>query len=58
MPKKELAIFVIVDVILVLAAIMAAIRHVKIAYVIGAFALLSVINGLFLIVTVVRRSAR
>ena len=58
MPKKELAIFVIVDVILVVAAVVAAIRHVKIAYVIGAFALLSVINGLLLIVTVVRRSGQ
>ena len=54
-PKENFAIFVIVDVILVVAAIIAAFRHVKILYVILAFFVLSAINGLFLIVAVVRR---
>jgi hypothetical protein len=55
MPKKELAIFVVVDLILVAAAILAAFRHVKIVYVILFFFILSAINGMFLIVTLVRR---
>jgi hypothetical protein len=55
MPKKELAIFVAVDLILVAAAILAAFRHVKIIYVILFFFILSAINGMFLIVTLVRR---
>jgi hypothetical protein len=57
MPKKEIAIFVVIDVILVAAAIVAAFRHVKILYVIVAFAVLSVLNGLILIITLVRRTA-
>lgn len=55
MPKKELAIFVIVDVVLVIAAIIAAFRHVKIVYVLFGFLVLSVINGILLIVTTVRK---
>jgi hypothetical protein len=57
MPKKEIAIFVVIDIILVAAAIVAAFRHVKILYVIVAFAVLSVLNGLILIITLVRRPA-
>ena len=55
MPKRELAIFVIVDVVLVIAAIVAAFRHVKIVYVLFGFLVLSVINGLVLIVAAVRK---
>jgi hypothetical protein len=55
MPKKELAIFVVIDLILVVAAIVAAFRHVKIVYVISAFFVLSAVNGVVLIVTVVKR---
>jgi hypothetical protein len=58
MPKKQLAIFVVVDVILVIAVLVAAFQHVKILYVLLAFAVLSVINGVFLIVTVVRNTAQ
>lgn len=58
MPKKQLAIFVVIDVILVIAVLVAAFQHVKILYVLLAFAVLSVINGLFLIVTVVRNTAQ
>jgi hypothetical protein len=56
MPKKQLAVFVVVDLILVVAAIVAALRHVKILYVMLGFIAFSVINGIFLIVTVVRRT--
>ena len=55
MPKKELAVFVVIDVILVVAAIVAAFHHVQILYVIAGFFVLSAINGVFLIVTVVKR---
>lgn len=56
MPKKQLALFVIVDLLLVAAAIVAALRHVKVLYVMLGFIAFSVINGIFLIVTVVRRT--
>jgi hypothetical protein len=55
MPKRELAIFVIIDLILVATVIVAVFHHVKVLYVISAFAVLSVLNGIFLIVTVVKR---
>jgi len=58
MPKKQLAIFVVIDVILVIGVLIAAFQHVKILYVLLAFAVLSVINGIFLIVTVVRNTAQ
>jgi hypothetical protein len=54
MPRKQIAIFVAIDVILVLAVLVAVFHHVKILYVMTAFILLSVINGIFLIVTVLR----
>ena len=57
MPKKQIAIFVIIDVILVAAALIAVFRHVQIGYVILAFAVLSVLNGIFLIVTVVKNTS-
>jgi hypothetical protein len=56
MPKKQLAVFVVIDLILVAAAIVAAVRHVKPLYVMLGFIAFSVINGIFLIVTVVRRT--
>jgi hypothetical protein len=56
MPKKQIAIFVIVDVILVAAVLIAVFHHVQISYVIAAFAVLSVINGIFLIITVVKKT--
>ena len=56
MPKKELVAFVVVDLILVAIAILAVLRHVKVLYVILAFIVFSVINGIFLIVTVVRKT--
>lgn len=55
MPKKELTIFVVIDLLLVVAVLIAVFHHVKILYVIFAFFILSAINGLFLIVAVVRR---
>lgn len=58
MPKKQLTVFVVIDVVLVIAVLIAAFHHVKIAYVLLAFTVLSVINGIFLIVTVVRRTDR
>ena len=58
MPKKQIAIFVVVDLILVLAVLVAVFRHVKILYVLLAFTFLSVINGIFLIVTVVKRTGK
>jgi hypothetical protein len=54
MPKKQIAIFVVVDLILVVAVLVAVFRHVKILYVLLAFTFLSVMNGIFLIVTVVK----
>ena len=56
MPKKQLAIFVIVDLILVAGVLVAVFHHRKIVYVMLAFIVLSVINGIFLIVIVVRRT--
>lgn len=56
MPKKQIAVFVIVDVILVVAVLIAVFHHVQIGYVIGAFAVFSVINGIFLIVTAVKKT--
>jgi hypothetical protein len=56
MPKKQIAIFVVIDLILVVAVLIAVFHHVKILYVLLAFTLLSVINGIFLIVTVVKRT--
>jgi hypothetical protein len=56
MPKKQLALFVIVDLVLVLAAIVAVVRHVKVLYVMLGFIAFSLINGIFLIVTVVRKT--
>ncbi len=55
MPKKELAIFVVIDLILVVAAIAAVFQHVKVLYVIVVFGVLTVINGLVLIVSLVRQ---
>ena len=56
MPKKQLAVFVLFDLILVAVAIVAVLRHVKVLYVMMGFIAFSVINGLFLIVTVVRNT--
>jgi hypothetical protein len=56
MPKKQLAIFVVIDLILVAAVLIAVFQHVKVIYAISAFIGLSVINGIFLIVTVVKRT--
>ncbi|PYY11603.1 MAG: hypothetical protein DMG61_18525 [Acidobacteria bacterium] len=56
MPKKQLIVFVIVDLILVAAAIVAVLRHVKVLYVMLGFIAFSIINGIFLIITVVRKT--
>ena len=56
MPKKQIVIFVVIDVILVVAVLMAAFQHVKILYVLLAFTFLSVINGIVLIVAVVKNT--
>jgi len=56
MPKKQLTVFVIVDLILVAAAILAVLRHVKVLYVMLGFIAFSVINGTFLLVTVLRKT--
>lgn len=56
MPKKQLIAFVVVDLILVAAAIIAVVRHVKVLYVMLGFIAFSVINGVFLIVTVVKKT--
>ena len=56
MPKKQLAVFVFFDLILVAVAIVAVLRHVKVLYVMMGFIAFSVINGLFLIVTVVKNT--
>ncbi|HET9743338.1 MAG TPA: hypothetical protein VFQ00_11360 [Terriglobales bacterium] len=53
-PKKELAIFVGVDLVLVVAMIVAVFHHVPVFYAMMAFIVLSVINGIFLIVFAVR----
>jgi len=55
--KKQIAVFVIVDVILVAAVLVAVFHHVQISYVILGFAVLSVLNGIFLIVTVVKKTS-
>lgn len=55
MPKRELTIFVVIDLLLVAAVLIAVFHHVKILYVILVFFILSAINGLFLIFAVVRR---
>lgn len=57
MPKKQIAVFVFIDVILVIAVLIAVFHHVQISYVILAFAVLSVLNGVFLIVTVVKNTS-
>jgi hypothetical protein len=56
MPKKQIAIFVVIDLVLAVAVLVAVFHHVKILYVLLAFTFLSVINGIFLIVTVVKRT--
>jgi len=56
MPKKQLAIFILVDLILVAAVLVAVFQHVKVLYVMLAFILFSVINSIFLILTVVKRT--
>ena len=56
MPKRQIAIFVAIDLILVAAVVIAVFRHVPILYAMAAFVVLSVINGVFLIVTVVKRT--
>jgi hypothetical protein len=54
MPKKQIAIFVVIDVILVAAVLVAVFHHVRILYVMTAFIVLSVANGILLILTVLR----
>jgi hypothetical protein len=54
MPKKQIAIFVVIDVILVAAVLVAVFHHVRILYVMTAFIVLSVANGILLIFTVLR----
>jgi len=56
MPKKQIAIFVVIDVILVAAVLVAAFHHVKILYVLLAFTFLSVLNGIVLIVAVLKNT--
>ncbi len=56
MPKKQIVLFVVIDVVLVIGVLMAAFRHVKILYVLLAFTFLSVINGIVLIVRVVKNT--
>ena len=56
MPKKQIAIFVVIDVILVAAVLVAAFHHVKILYVLLAFTFLSVLNGIVLIVVVLKNT--
>lgn len=58
MPNKQIAIFVVIDIILVMAVLVAAFHHMKILYVLLAFTLLSVVNGIVLIVTVVKNTKR
>ena len=58
MPKKQIAIFVVIDVVLVAAVLVAAFHHMKILYILLAFTLLSVLNGIVLIVTVVKNTKR
>jgi len=56
MPKKQLAIFVLIDLVLIAGVLVAVFQHMKILYVMLAFILVSVINSIFLIVTVVKRT--
>jgi len=56
MPKKQLAIFVLIDLVLIGGVLVAVFQHMKILYVMLAFILFSVINSIFLIVTVVKRT--
>jgi hypothetical protein len=56
-PKTQIAIFVAVDLLLVAAVIYAVIRHVPVRQAMYAFIALSVLNGIALIVAVVRRSS-
>ena len=56
MPKKQIAIFVVIDVILVAAVLVAAFHHMKILYVLLAFTLLSVLNGIVLILAVLKNT--
>ena len=56
MPKKQIAIFVVIDVILVAAVLVAVVHHMKILYVLIAFTLLSVINGIVLILAVLKNT--
>lgn len=56
MPKKQIAIFVVIDVILAAAVLVAVFHHMKILYVLIAFTLLSVINGVVLIVAVLKHT--
>ena len=55
-PKNQLVAFVIIDLILVAVAIFAVLRHVQVLYVMMGFIVFSVINGVLLIVTVVRKT--
>lgn len=57
MPKKELTIFIVIDVILAIAVIIAAFHHLPIVAVLLAFTLLSVINGVFIVVALVRKQS-
>jgi len=57
MPKRAITIFVVIDVLLVAAAIIAAFGHVKILYVIIGFAVFSAINGIILILSLVKSPA-
>jgi len=56
MPKQQLAIFVLIDLILIAAVLVAVFQHMKVLYVMPAFILFSVLNSIFLIVTVVKRT--
>jgi hypothetical protein len=55
MPKTQLIKFVIIDLILVAAVIIAVFLHVRVLYAMIAFVLLSCFNGIYLIVTVVNK---
>jgi hypothetical protein len=55
MPKKQLITFVIIDVILMVAVIIAVFRHVRVLYAMMAFILLSCLNGIYLIMKVLKR---
>ena len=56
MPKKQLAIFVLIDLVLIGGVLVAVFQHMKILYVMLAFILFSVINSIILMVTVVKRT--